>query len=223
MKPAITSEVVVAYAQCPRKAYLLLSSSDKGTPPEYVCILEQQRREHQERYLDHLKHKHADVKPYTAESLCNGNEVLFTAYLQADGLAAECDVLTRVEEHPTSGTYRYEPTLCVGTYSISKEQKLALSFAGYVLGRLQDKPPRAGRLITMDGASHIVNLDKSAQNLMAVLEPLRAWTTDAPSNPPPIVLNKHCPLCPFQHSCQVQAEQEENLSLLNGITARVMR
>jgi len=75
----------------------------------------------------------------------------------------------------------------------------------------------------MDGASHIVNLDKSAQNLMAVLEPLRAWTTDAPSNPPPIVLNKHCPLCPFQHSCQVQAEQEENLSLLNGITARVMR
>jgi len=223
MKPAITSEVVVAYAQCPRKAYLILSSSDKGTPHEYVCILEQQRREHQERYLDHLKHKHADVKPYTAESLCNGNEVLFTAYLQADGLAAECDVLTKVEEHPTSGTYRYEPTLYVGTYSISKEQKLALSFAGYVLGRLQDKPSRAGRLITMDGTSHIVNLDKSARDLMAILEPLRAWTTDAPSNPPPIVLNKHCPLCPFQHSCQVQAEQEENLSLLNGITARVMR
>jgi predicted RecB family nuclease len=223
MKPAIMSEVVVAYAQCPRKAYLLLRSSDKGTPHEYVRILEQQRCEHQARYLDLLKQKHTDVKPYTAESLCNGNEVLFAARLQADGFAAECDVLTRVEEPPTGGTYRYEPTLCVETYSISKEQKLALSFAGYVLGRLQSEPPIAGRLIAMDGTSHTINLDKSVQSLMPLLEPLRAWTTDVPSNPPPIVLNKHCPLCPFQRSCQAQAEQEENLSLLNGITARTMR
>jgi hypothetical protein len=37
------------------------------------------------------------------------------------------------------------------------------------------------------------------------------------------VLNKHCPLCPFQRSCQAQAEQEENLSLLNGVTARTIR
>jgi predicted RecB family nuclease len=106
---------------------------------------------------------------------------------------------------------------------VSKEQKLAMSFAGYVLGRLQDKPPRAGRLIAMDGTSHLVNLDKSAQDLIPILEPLRIWTMDASSTPPPIVLNKHCPLCPFQCSCQAQAEQAENLSLLNGITARVMR
>jgi predicted RecB family nuclease len=223
MKPTITSEVVVAYAQCPRKAYLLLCSSDKGSPHEYVRILERQRCEHQERYLDHLKQKHADVQPYTVESLRNGNEVLLTACLQADGFAAVCDVLTRVEGQSTGGTYRYEPTLCVGTYSISKEQKLAMSFVGYVLGRLQHKPPMAGRLIAMDGTSHIVKLDKSAQDLMPLFEPLRAWTTGASSKPPPIVLNKHCPLCPFQRSCHAQAEQEDNLSLLNGITARVMR
>jgi hypothetical protein len=41
--------------------------------------------------------------------------------------------------------------------------------------------------------------------------------------PPPIVLNKHCPLCPFQRACHAQAEQEDNLSLLDGVTARVMR
>jgi len=45
---------------------------------------------------------------------------------------------------------------------------------------------------------------------------------DSPK-PPPIVLNKHCPLCPFQRSCLAQAEQEDNLSLLDGVTARVMR
>ena len=55
MKSTITSEVVVAYAQCPRKAYLLLFSSDQGNPHEYVRILERQRREHQARYFDRLQ------------------------------------------------------------------------------------------------------------------------------------------------------------------------
>ena len=32
MEPAITSDIVVAYSQCPRKAYLLLFSPDKGNP-----------------------------------------------------------------------------------------------------------------------------------------------------------------------------------------------
>ena len=38
MQPAITSEVVGAYAQCPRKAYLLLFHPEQGQPHEYVCI-----------------------------------------------------------------------------------------------------------------------------------------------------------------------------------------
>ena len=40
MKPVITTEAIVAYAHCPRKAYLLLYGNKKGTPHEYVRILE---------------------------------------------------------------------------------------------------------------------------------------------------------------------------------------
>lgn len=223
MPPTITSEVVVAYAQCPRKAYLLLCSPEQGEPHEYIRILEQQRRENHARYLDRLQHKHAEVHPYTVENLRNGSAVLLNACLQSDGLAAMCDVLTRVEEPSTGGQHWYEPTMCVGTYSISTEQKLAIAFTGYVLGRLQPAPPMAGRLIAMDGTSHTVTLDKSATDLMPLLEPLQAWTTGASPEPPPIVLNKHCPLCPFQSACHAQAEQEDNLTLLNGVTARVKR
>jgi predicted RecB family nuclease len=223
MPPTITSDVVVAYAQCPRKAYLLLYSPEQGTPHEYVRILEQQRRENQARYLDRLKHKHADGQPYTVETLRHGSAVLFNASLQADGLAAVCDVLTRVDGKATGGSSHYEPTLCVGTHSISKEQKLALAFAGYVLGRLQHMPPMAGRLIAMDGTSHTIKLDQRTTDLLPLLDSLHAWTTDAAPEPPPIILNKHCPLCPFQRACQAQAEQEDNLSLLDSVTARVMR
>ena len=223
MEPAITSEIVVAYSQCPRKAYLLLFSPDKGEPHEYVQILEQQRRAHQERYTDHLQHTHADVQPYSVENLRKGSKVLINAHLQVDGLAADCGVLTRVEGASTFGKYRYEPSLFVGTHSIGKEQKLELSVVGYVLERLQHTSPVAGRIIGMDGTSHTVKLGDRSKALRPLLEPLHTWITVDTPTPPPLVLNKHCSLCPFQRLCHAQAEQEDNLSLLNGVTARVMR
>ena len=223
MLPVITSDVVVAYAQCPRKAYLLLFRPEQGVPHEYARLLEQQRHEHQAHYLDHLQHTHTDVQPYTVENLANGSPVLLKACLQAHGLGAMCDVLTRVKEPSPEGQHRYEPTLCVGTHRISPEQKLALAFTGYVLGRLQHTPPMAGRLIAMDGTSHTMKLDPRATALLPLLDALHTWTTDATPEPPPIILNKHCPLCPFQGACHAQAEQEDDLSLLDGVTARVIR
>src|SRR6266446_3492872 len=162
MAPVITSEIVVAYSQCPRKAYLLLFSPDKGEPHEYVQILEQQRQANQARYLDHLQQTHADVQPYSVENLRKGSEVLTNAHLQVDGFAAECGVLTRVEETSTFGKYSYEPTIFVGTHSISKEQKLELSFVRYVLERLQHTSLAAGRIIGVDGKSHTVKLENGS-------------------------------------------------------------
>src|SRR5262249_6298869 len=214
MEPAITSDIVVAYSQCPRKAYLLLFSPDKGEPHEYVQILEQRRKEHQERYINHLQQTHADVQPYSVENLRKGSKVLINAQLQVDGLAADCGVLTRVEGTSTFGTYSYEPSIFVGTHNISKEQQLELSFAGHVLERVQHKQSMAGRIIGMDAKSHTVKLGVSAKALRPILEPLHEWITVDSPKPPPIILNKHCPLCPFQLMCQTQAEQEDNLSLL---------
>ena len=223
MELTITADIVVAYSQCPRKAYLLLFSPDQGEPHEYVQILEQQRQANQERYLDRLQQTHADVQPYSLEHLHKGRKVLINAHLQVDGFAAHCGVLTRVEGTSTLGEYRYEPSIFVGTYSISNEQKLALSFVAYVLEHLQSTSPAAGRIIGMDGKSHTVKLGENAKALRPLLEPLHEWMTAASPKPPPLVLNKHCPLCPFQRICQSQAEQEDNLSVLHGVTARVMR
>src|SRR5215510_10566431 len=144
MEPVITADIVVAYSQCPRKAYLLLFSPDKGEPHEYVQILEQQRCENQERYLNRLQPTHADVQPYSVENLRKGSKVRINAHLQGDGFAADCGVLTRVEETSTFGKYSYETTIFVGTHSISKEHTLALSFVAYVLEQLQGSSPAAG-------------------------------------------------------------------------------
>ena len=223
MEPAITTDIVVAYAQCPRKAYLLLFSPDKGEPHEYVQILEQQRQAHQERYLNSLQHTHADVQPYSLEHLRKGSKVLINAHLQVDGFAADCGVLTRVEGTSTFGKHSYEPSIFVGTHSISKEQQLELSFVGYVLEQLQSKSPAAGRIIGMDGKSHTIKLGESSASLTSLLEPLLKWTTVPSPKPPPVMLNHHCPTCQFQRMCRAQAIQEDHLSLLGGITPKEIR
>ena len=223
MEPTITADIVVAYAQCPRKAYLLLFSPDKGEPHEYVQLLEQQRCTHQERYLDRLQGKHPGVQPYSVENLHNGSEVLIKAHLQMDGFTAECGVLTKAEGITTFGKYIYEPSIFVGTYSISKEQQLELSFVGYVLERLQHKSPAAGRIIGMDGKAHTIKLGESSASLTSLLEPLLKWTTVPSPKPPPVLLNHHCPTCQFQRMCRAQAIQEDHLSLLGGITPKEIR
>src|SRR5712691_282163 len=177
MEPIITPEIVVAYSQCPRKAYLLLFSPDKGEPHEYTQILAQQRQAHQERYLNRLQHTHTDVQLYSLENLRKGSKVLINAHLHVDGFIADCGVLTRVEGTSTFGKYSYEPSLFVGTYSITKEQQLELSFVGYVLERLQSTLPVAGRIIGVDGTSRTVKLGDSSKVLRPLLEPLHAWTT----------------------------------------------
>jgi predicted RecB family nuclease len=223
MEPTITADIVVAYAQCPRKAYLLLFNPDKGEPLEYVQILEQQRREHQEKYINRLQQIHADVQPYSVENLRKGSQVLINMHLQVDGLAADCGVLTRVEGTSMFGKYSYEPAIFVGTHSISKEYKLALSFVGHVLERLQSTLPVAGRIIGMDGKSHTAKLGESSKDLRPLLEPLQEWTTAPSPKPPPVMLNHHCPTCQFQRMCRAQAIQEDHLSLLGGITPQEIR
>src|SRR5262249_23212961 len=88
--------------------------------------------------------------------------------------------------------------------------------------RLQHEPPRAGRIMGMDATAHTVKLDNRSTGLLPLLEPLRAWTTTGLSEPPPIILNKHCPLCPFRRMCQPQAKHADNLSLLDHMTPKMM-
>src|SRR2546427_2849812 len=223
MEPTITPDIVIAYAQCPRKAYLLLFSPDKGEPHEYVQLLKQQQCLHQERYIDHLKQTQTDVAPYSVENLRKGSKVLINAHLQVDGFVADCAVLSRVEGPSTFGKHSYEPSICVGTHSISKEQQLALSFVGYVLERLQHKSPAAGRIIGMDGKSHTVKWAESTALLQPFLAPLQAWVAAASPQPPPVMLNHHCPTCQFQRICRAKAIQEDHLSLLGGITPKEIR
>ena len=81
MSKAITSEILIAYSQCPRKAFLLLYTDTSGTPHEYTKFLEQQRQDNQLKYLNILRRKKVDLKPYSPNNLKGKHEFLINARL----------------------------------------------------------------------------------------------------------------------------------------------
>jgi len=223
MGKTITSEIVVAYAQCPRKAYLLLYTNEQSLPHEYVRILEQRKIANQNAYLDTFRQEHTNVQTYSIAALRSGSDFLVDTTLQAGTFEAACGILTKVEMPSSLGEYSYEPSIFVGTHRVNKNQKLALFFVSHVLEQIQSTPPVVGRIVVMGSKPRKVKLENSGKTLIPLFEDLQEWTQAALPEPPLLTLNKHCPLCQFQRLCQAQAEREDNLSLLDRVTPKVIR
>ena len=217
----IHGEAVSAYSHCPRKAYLLHCTEDRGTPNDYSCILENGANVNRASYLANLQRINASTCSYSDRAFSSGIEVLTEANLDAANVTAYCDAL-RIVGH-RGDPVAYEPTIVVGTYRLEKEQILNLAVVGYVLGQFQSKPPAMGYLITLDGECHRVNLQPMYKTVSSILERIRGWSGDPPMQPPPVVLNKHCPYCSFNNVCSRQAEDADDLSLLDRMTPKAIR
>jgi len=219
----ITPEVVVAYSQCPQKAFLLLRSEDQGMPHEYVRLLEEQTRQNRIKYLHRIEQEHLGVSTGSDAALSSDENVPLDVHLKLHDLAAICDVLKKVQRGSSLGSHSYEPIVVVGTYQVTKEQKLAVLFVGYVLGQLQNQLPAIGIILGADGKAHKVVMESANRTLIPMIKELRQWTGSVPSTPPQVILNKHCPMCQFQEGCIEHAERTDDLSLLDRITPKTIR
>jgi len=219
----ITAEVLVAFAQCPRKAFLLLCAQGQGAIHPYVQFLQQQKEQVERRLLTALSQQPGGLCSYTPSALRSSCPQLIQATLNAEGVEATCTLLTKVAQPSSLGAFRYEPTICVGTHSITHEHRLELLFVGYVLDKLQGAVPERGRVIGADGRAHSVLLGERTTTVLPLLVPLQRWRKGSSPHPPPLALNKHCPTCQFQQQCRAQAVQSDHLSLLAGATPKVIQ
>ena len=118
--------------------------------------------------------------------------------LKADGLEAKVDALVSLEKPAVKGQPPYEPHLAIGTHAVAKEDKIRLAFMGYVLGNGHRHRPPTGVIINIAGDAQRIQLPKLMANLESAIETLETWRMNLPSDPPPIHLNDHCPICPFK-------------------------
>jgi predicted RecB family nuclease len=222
MTSPITSEIVEAHAHCPRKAFLLLRGGQPAVPHDYQRIIDEQEAAAREALRARLAAEGAIVAR-GPEDLAGGPKVLLDAALTADGLDARCDALRKVRGDSSFGRFAYEPVKAVGTERIGKPQAVALAYLGHVLGLVQERLPDAGILVQPDGRQARVRLAGKYKEVRRIVEALKTWAGEAAADAPPVILNKHCPACPFRDACRRQAEEEDSLSLLDRMTPKLMR
>lgn len=224
MTKTITSDLVEAYSLCPRKAFLLMmgAKTDSG-PHDYELFIREQVEANRQAYRVRLA-KAGEIVPFSGPTdLAAGRDVLADAELATGVLRARYDFLAKVDEPSRLGLHGYEPVKVIGTCGASKTDALGFAYQCLVLGEVQGWQPASGTLIRLGGRPCKVQLASRYKEVRRIVDALRAWADNPPSDAPPVVLNKHCPSCPFRDACLQQAEKEDNLSLLDRMTPRLMR
>jgi predicted RecB family nuclease len=220
----ITSDLVEAYSLCPKKAFLLMTGATTSPGPhDYELLIREQTDANRQAHRARLTHG-GEVVPFGGSAdLAAGRRVLSDAELTAGVLRARCDFLAKVDESSRLGQHGYEPVRVIGTRTASRTDALCCAYQGLVLGELQGRLPASATLVPSGGRPHRVKLAGKYKAARRVVDALRAWASDPVGDAPPVILNKHCPICPFRGACIPQAEQEDSLSLLDRMTPRLMR
>jgi predicted RecB family nuclease len=222
MTRTITSDLVEAYSLCPRKAFLLMAGDLDPAPHDYVRLIAEQATANRQVHRASLE-KAGELSPGGISDLNTGATAFADAELAANGLHARCDFLTKVNESSRLGKFSYEPVQVIGTYRASRPDALRLAYRGLVLGEVQGRQPSSGTLVRLGDHASEVKLTGKYKEVRRIVDALRTWTMQPIGEAPAVVLNKHCPSCPFRDACLPQAEKDDNLSLLDRMTPKLMR
>jgi len=223
MTRTITTDLVEAYSLCPRKTFLLMAGEPNPGPHEYVRMIDKQVAANRQAYRASLV-KIGDLpRDGVVADINTGSAVAADTELATDGFYARCDFLTKVKKASRLGRYSYEPVKVIGTRRATRQDTLGLAYQGLVLGEVQGRLPASGTLIRLDGRPERVSLVGKYKEVRRIIEVLQTWVANSAGDAPPVVLNKHCPSCPFRDACLQQAEKEDNLSLLDRMTPKLMR
>jgi predicted RecB family nuclease len=197
MSHPITSRLVVAASQCPRKAHFMLRADPVPHPHEYEQVVEERANRNRAEYLTakNARHSHAIVV--------------------AD-LAAECDLVE------CSCRNKQEPHLVIGTHTPTSSDKLRLAFAGYALGEPARPRPSFGVIVPFREPPTRVNLESIYPTVLKIVAGLRGLISDHPSEPPPLSRGKYCQTCPFHDYCLAEAVRTDSLYLLDKMTPKLV-
>jgi predicted RecB family nuclease len=203
MSIEVTSELVEAYSHCPRKAFLMLRGEAESVPHEYERILKERAEKNRLRFIETIVD--------SGESSCEGRPARAGPTVTNGELTAKCDALSKSTPESPRGRACYEPYLATGTHITTKEQKLRLAFAGYVLGETKGSRPTKGFLVTVTNQKKQVRIERLYPTVRSIVNGVRDSIDQSVTDEPAVILNKHCPICQFRQHCRQKAEEEDNL------------
>jgi predicted RecB family nuclease len=142
------------------------------------------------------------------------------ANMEDESFAFAFDALRQVPGASSLGPFHYVPVVfCATGQSISEIQKLRLACCALVLERLQHLCPSNGIFISGDTyKSRSVDLKTQWLKAQKIINDLTDYLQG--DKKPHLCLNDHCRICRYQKQCKDEAEQLDDLSILNRMSER---
>jgi predicted RecB family nuclease len=211
----VTEKVLRAYFSCVRKSYLLMFFRELSIPTEYEVELNKRNLRVRANFLDGRTVQKLDMALFPRGNEPCEQDIFVAIPASTDLLSIEGAIYKAVPKKRCTEETRYEPIIFATTYTLRKEDKIEISFAGYVQSQIQGNNPLRGKVVLLDASENTVRLSEYIKYTIPAIDILMGWVISKPE-PPPAILNKHCPYCEFQNICQPIAEEQDSISLLGG-------
>ena len=218
----ITSHLLEAYLKCPTKCWLR-AVGEQVTDRRYVQWTQAQNDSYAAAEIRRLlskTHRSECIVSPSADQLKADKWRLSTGVLAQTPHLEAC--LHAVERLPSAG--RGKPAHIsaihfISTNKISKDTKLLLAFDALALSEMLKQEVSLGKILHGDNHATLnvktSSLGREVRQHIAKIDALLS----SPS-PPNLVLIPHCAECEFQTRCRRKALENNDLSLLSGMTEK---
>src|SRR5215831_20470694 len=227
MAMKITKEILEAHLNCKFKGHLKLAG-EVGARSDYEAMTTAAMAASREQAVAKLVARSGEGAgcrgtAVTVAALRSGPPLLADATLEDESLSLRFDALKRVPGPSRLGDHYFLPVLHHDGEKVGRQQKVLLAVLGLALARVQGVQPTAGLVARgPDARMAKVRLDsklyRQAEQVIGELERLRDG-----GEPPRLMLNGHCQICEFRQRCRQQAEQADDISLLETVSEKDLR
>jgi predicted RecB family nuclease len=221
----ITSHLLEAYLKCPTKCWLR-SAGEQITDRTWAQYAQAEDESYRAAEIDLMlsgSDQSECMRSPHADRLKAGKWRLATGVLaQTPHLES---YLHAVESFPLEG--RGDPARLialrfVSTNKLNKDAKLLLGFDALVLSEILGREVSHGKIIHGDNHAVLnVKTPALAVGVQKHIETIAALLSNP--SPPDLVLIPHCAECEFQARCRQKAAENDDLSLLSGMTEKERR
>jgi predicted RecB family nuclease len=226
MEARITRDVLESFVFCKSKGYLKLTGQ-QGGKSDYEGLLAAIRSEVRLNAVDKIRDQNHENQlvsniALTTSALAQGPLFVLDAIVEDDLVSLALDGLKRVPGVSKLGPFLYIPMLFHARARVSKEQRLLLELHALFLLQYQGIAPSRG--IIWHGReckATTVHLNPDQRKAKQIILDLKKMCSA--EAPPRLILNEHCQICEFCECCQAQAMQEDNLSLLRGMSEKEIK
>ncbi len=221
MDPILTSQLFNAFLDCPTKCFLRSRHvvSDANAYAEWVRRREQL---YVNEYVQHLadggQNEMVTADAITGDIWATGWQAGVDVRVKTKDLDSHIQLVERIHNGNGPKLRELVPIRFTFRNKLTVNDRLMLAFDTFVLSQAFDQPFGHGKIIHGDDYSVTkLKTDTLHEKVKRLVSEIRSLLS---SDSPALILNRHCSQCDFQVNCRRKAVEQDELSLLSGMSEK---